>query len=182
MDNFLDLKQHEMVTRFSGFSIKTISDKTQGGELLDTRVYVLDPLHPEREVFICTIAGNTAPAGSGFHVLGAGELLLTHSIVAANSGGEAMACGENASAMLSCCDVFGNAGGDSLCGSYSQNLFTDPLFCDLDAGDYTLALESPCAPDSNSCAVLIGALDVTCSFTPVEETTWGRLKDRYRRE
>lgn len=59
MDDFLREKQRTITTKFSGFSIKTVSDQTQGGELLDTRVYVLDPLHPDKEVFICTIAGNT---------------------------------------------------------------------------------------------------------------------------
>lgn len=59
MSDFLDLQQHEMITRFSGFSIKTVSDQTREGELLDTQVYFLDPLHPENCVYICTIAGNT---------------------------------------------------------------------------------------------------------------------------
>ena len=59
MDDFLDLQQHEMITKFSGFSIKTVSDQTRKGELLDTKVYFQDPMHAENSVYICTIAGNT---------------------------------------------------------------------------------------------------------------------------
>jgi len=59
MSDFLDLEQHEMITRFKGFSIKTVSDQTMKGELLDTRVYFLEHMRPENSVYICTITGNT---------------------------------------------------------------------------------------------------------------------------
>ena len=43
------------------------------------------------------------------------------------------------------CDIYGNAGGDSLCGIVGYgNESVDPLFCDFFAGDLTLCENSPC--------------------------------------
>ncbi|MEJ2722254.1 MAG: FlgD immunoglobulin-like domain containing protein, partial [bacterium] len=42
------------------------------------------------------------------------------------------------------------------------NISKDPLFCDPDDGDFTLAALSDCLPAYNTCGVLIGALDQGC--------------------
>ena len=69
---------------------------------------------------------------------------------------------------VECCDVWNNEEGDYV-GIPSQtglngNISVDPLFCGSEPGYYHLRAKSPCAPDNNQCAVLIGALPVGCSF------------------
>lgn len=73
--------------------------------------------------------------------------------------------------------VFGNAGGDSLCGSHYSNLFADPRLCDVYGGDV-----SPCA-DSPAINWGVGAYDEAgCDAcgTPVEDASWGGSKTVYR--
>ncbi len=89
--------------------------------------------------------------------------------------------------MLSCCNVYGNVGGDwvdCIAGQYgiNGNLSEDPLFCDLYNDDLTLCGNSPCLPDSNDCEVLIGAYGEGCDDceNPVEMTSWGSIKAMYR--
>jgi hypothetical protein len=87
--------------------------------------------------------------------------------------------------LFSCCDIFGNEGGDwvgTLAGmdEVENNLSADPLFCGLGAGDLRLESGSPCAPDANPECGLIGALPVGCGSTPVQESTWGGVKAMFR--
>jgi hypothetical protein len=106
-------------------------------------------------------------------------------IVAFGTTGEAVRCDGTTTVALSCCDVFGNEGGDWV-GSISDqygingNISADPLFCNPGIGDFTLHANSPCAPDSNPDCGLIGAWPVGCADTPVETTTWGAIKAIYR--
>ena len=76
--------------------------------------------------------------------------------------------------------VFGNVGGDALCGSYSDILEADPLFCDLAIGDLSIDAASPCLPANNPWGILIGALGEGCSTVMVEPATWGRVKTLFR--
>lgn len=67
-----------------------------------------------------------------------------------------------------CSNSFGNGGADwSAGGAYdgdeNGNISQNPLFCDTAGGVFSLAENSPCLPDNNSCGVLIGAFDVGCS-------------------
>jgi len=69
---------------------------------------------------------------------------------------------------LSCCDIYGNFGGDWIdCISdqadLNGNISEDPLFCDTSMGDYHIDACSPCAPDKNSCSSLIGAYGIACN-------------------
>jgi hypothetical protein len=108
---------------------------------------------------------------------------------------------------LSCCDLFGNAGGDwvgCIADQYgfNGNIAEDPLFCGpggetipmlhFDSSPYSLHADSPCLPgnhpDGADCD-LIGARGVGCGLSdspPVakaaaaEEISWGRIKARYR--
>jgi len=96
---------------------------------------------------------------------------LESSVVAFSTSGQGVYCGDpGGSATLTCCNVFGNAGGDWVgCiadqeganGNFSQ----DPLFCDPGNGDLNLRSCSPCAPGNhpsgNNCG-LIGASGVGC--------------------
>jgi hypothetical protein len=101
----------------------------------------------------------------------------------ANNRGTAMRCWES-QITVRCCDMFGNSAGDALCGEdLGGNFSQDPLFCDLEGGDYRLQEQSPCLPGHHPEGVncgLIGVLDGGCDVTPIELSSWGRIKELYR--
>lgn len=79
---------------------------------------------------------------------------------------------------MSCSNMFGNSGGDysgPFAGFHgvSGNISADPQFCDVDSGDYTLFIGSPCLPDHNECGSLIGAYGLGCSGKTVHVSTAG---------
>jgi hypothetical protein len=98
----------------------------------------------------------------------------------------------SAGAVLNCCDVWGNAGGDWE-GEVADQLGTNgnfsacPAFCNIALPPYDLQLcdESPCMPgnhpDGYDCG-LIGAWEEGCICGPtrIEATTWGAIKSMYR--
>jgi hypothetical protein len=92
---------------------------------------------------------------------------------------------DDATVTMACSDVFGNTRGSGFNGTdLGGNFSADPLFCDLEGGDYTLNADSPCLsgqhPDGADCG-LIGAFGEGCGgSTPILETTWGSLKNLYR--
>lgn len=95
--------------------------------------------------------------------------------------------GPGGTALLSCCDVFGNEYGDWIGCIAGQNgiygnIGKDPLFCHSanPSERYSLHSDSPCAPESNPDCGGIGALGVGCAATPVRATTWGHVKSLYR--
>lgn len=117
---------------------------------------------------------------------------LDHATIAAN--GDGLVLGENSEATLhaclvafndgtgisvtaafaevTCCDVFGNGGGDYAGEMADQtglagNISADPLFCDLAGGDLALAVGSPALPAGNLCYVQMGAFGVGCGETAV---------------
>jgi len=124
----------------------------------------------------CTFSLNHSPKGAALgHKLYA-DVQMRNCIIAFNTGGSAVFCQELAESFLSCCDVFGNEGGDwvgCLQGQYGQygNIQEDPLFCDLSGGDFHLADESPCLPFSspNPFCNLIGAWGPGCAAADVVE-------------
>lgn len=132
----------------------------------------------------CTIVANDSPVGAGIAFGDARSLQVTNTIIAFNGPGEGVACtGPVPSYVpdITRCCVFGNAGGDSLCGEHFNNFYSDPLFCDLAAGDFTLCSTSPCLPGYNPWRELVGALAQGCGkcSSPVEPASWGRLKAMY---
>jgi hypothetical protein len=79
-----------------------------------------------------------------------------------------------------CSDVWNN-GKDYVGVSPGQGCISaDPLFCDLEAGNYFLNSTSPCAPANSSGCGLIGAYDVGCEPSSVETKSWGKIKGLYR--
>jgi hypothetical protein len=80
---------------------------------------------------------------------------------------------------LTCCDVYGNQGGDwigCIADQYGTagNISADPLFCDPVAGDHGLVSpDSPCLPENNECGVLIGAHGLGCDILAAENTDDG---------
>ena len=74
---------------------------------------------------------------------------------------------EVAPATLTCCDIYGNAGGDwvgCIADQYgiNGNISEDPLFCDLPGGDLHLNENSPCAAPQQPTCGQIGALGIGC--------------------
>jgi len=117
----------------------------------------------------CTFAGNEGQYGAALSATFYGNYNLENCIVAFNEPGAAVFCYASGSAALSCCDVYGNVGGDwtgciSSQAAIDGNFSTDPGFCNLSISDVGLSSEdSPCAPAHNSCGALVGALDVGCA-------------------
>ncbi len=118
----------------------------------------------------CTMAGNS----SGIMVGRDGNsipsyLTVSNSIISSSTEGAAIRCSAVSSAVVSCTDIFANAGGDwDDCiagqGGANGNFSLDPDFCEPEVGDFALAPASPCAPAHSppGCG-LIGALAVGCA-------------------
>ena len=72
-------------------------------------------------------------------------------------------------------DVYGNAGGDSICVQEWKRLYNmsyDPLYCDAGGNDFTLHDNSPCLPPNNPWGVLIGRYGAGgCGQSGVEDQT-----------
>lgn len=80
------------------------------------------------------------------------------------------------------CIVYGNENGDWLPGAVSDTLNRDPRFCGVLSGDLTLCENSWALPENNPWTVQMGAFGQGCGPcpTPVESSSWGRLKALYR--
>ena len=133
----------------------------------------------------CTFSDNGADEGGGSVHCWNSDPVLTNCIIAFSTSGPAVDCDEGTeSPVLTCCDLFGNAGGDwvgciSDQAGISNNMSADPLFCDRPGGDFTIDAASPCADAHSPVCGLIGALDVGCD-SPVEAKSWGSIKAMYR--
>jgi hypothetical protein len=97
-----------------------------------------------------TFYANSAARGSALYAGPQSALLLTRSIVDHNQVGEAVYLTGGGTARLSCCDLHANDGGDWTGGIADQldhdgNISAEPIFCDAEAGDLRLDMDSPCA-------------------------------------
>lgn len=104
---------------------------------------------------------------------------LENTIVAFSREGGGIHCyidsNHPSNALLTCCDVFGNAEGEYGGSLEDQtglngNISEDPRFCDSALRDFGLYSDSPCRPEGNDCGVLIGAHGVGC-YIPAEVET-----------
>jgi hypothetical protein len=102
----------------------------------------------------CTFVGNGAPSGGAIDCGTLSFPTITNSILAFGTDGGVVHCPPSSGPAITRCCVFGNAGGDSLCGAHHDNLFVDPLFC---PDDLTLYDDSPCLPGNNPWGEPIGA-------------------------
>lgn len=116
------------------------------------------------EVIQCTLSENNSSVACIFGIGAAMQLINTS--VAFNGPGSAVASFES-TASLSCCDVYGNQGGDftyDFDGALGQdgNISVDPLFCGSSESEFSLVPWSICLPESelNPCGELIGAYSV----------------------
>jgi hypothetical protein len=105
---------------------------------------------------------------------------ITLSVFAFNGPRDAILCLAGSDPVVTRCVVFGNEMGDGLCGTHSDNLCLDPLFCDLYADDLRLCANSPCLPghEQNPWGALVGAHGEGCGScdSPVERVSWGAIK------
>ena len=118
------------------------------------------------------------------------NVMLSNCIVAfteaiAGEPASAIRCDESATVDLSCCDIYGNNGGDWIGHIADQlgvngNICADPMFCGATDWDTTVDELSPCAPANNSCGEQIGSGEVACASTNVRESSWGAIKALYR--
>ncbi|MFC1573485.1 right-handed parallel beta-helix repeat-containing protein, partial [Candidatus Eisenbacteria bacterium] len=128
----------------------------------------------------CTFYGNTPESttesglGGGLYLADSSDVTLDRCIIAFSTVGAAVECEPEASATLTCCDLYGNPGGDwvgyvadqdGVAGNFSE----DPRFCEPDSSDFTLQDTSPCSPaNSPTGCGLIGARGVGCEGSAVD--------------
>lgn len=103
-----------------------------------------------------------------------GTVSVHHTIIAGSTAGQGIYCtGSGDEPSVGCCCVYGNAGGDDICGTGEGNFNLDPLFCDPGAMNFHLNENSPCAPGNHPgtpppCLLLIGAYGVGCGMDAEE--------------
>lgn len=124
------------------------------------------------------IQSNTIRGGSGIFLQGGSSPIIRANIVIdANTGVGAF----SGSPVLDCNDVYHCTTPYSGVTPGPNDFSSDPLFCDVDGGDYRLHDDSPCAsPQAPAVCGLVGALGVACVTTPAVRTSWGQIKIRYR--
>ena len=154
----------------------------------------------------CTFSDNDAVRGGGLAMVGS-NLTMVSCTLANNEGifGSSVWFEEATATIEQCvlafgrsaqcvwggapetfhCCVFGNDDGDDLPGTPHDNLFLDPLVCDLygvDGGNMSLCSNSPCLPAFNPWGLQIGSKTQGCTecVSPIEQSSWGGIKALFR--
>jgi len=135
----------------------------------------------------CTLVENsTLGSGAGLYAGWTSAPVVGQTIIAFSTIGEGVGVDAGtSSAAFTCSDIAGNRDGDwtppiDSQASQNGNLSVDPQFCGTEShGNYFLQSDSPCAPDNNTCGVLIGSHQVDCGIIATEETTWSAVKSLY---
>jgi len=124
----------------------------------------------------CTLAENDGRPGAAVWTDATLPLVLERCLLAAGTGGGAVEGPPAGTSEASCCDVWGNEGGDwtgLLAGQDEAdgNLSSDPLFCGAQnpAFPWSVSADSPCAPGMAGSCLWIGAGAVGCGATSVED-------------
>ena len=113
----------------------------------------------------CTFVGNSSASGSGLVSSFGSAATVDNTIFAYHTGGTVIMGGVyGSSVILTCCDVYGNEGGDwvgYIADQYgiNGNFCEDPLFCGpvdgstpvihTDTSPYSLHIDSPCLPGNH---------------------------------
>lgn len=113
----------------------------------------------------CTIVSSSSPSGAAIYADGSSVVTVANSSITMSLGSGVIECNAGGSVNLSCSNIAENSNGDWIGCVADQsdldgNLSVDPLFCDVSGGFLWPLAASPLAAANNSCAVLIGALDV----------------------
>lgn len=133
-------------------------------------IYCGDGASPE--IGDVTVFENTAAEGGGLYCISGSSPAVHNSIIAYNMDGGAVCIAEaNCAPALSCCDIYGNAGGDwaPLIGDQygvNGNISLDPLFCLEENPEQPLTVmsSSPCAPGLRLECDGMGAAGIGCWF------------------
>jgi len=124
----------------------------------------------------CTMVGNSAHLGGGIMVAADSHPTIEDCIIAFNNVGAGIDVHDEYSTVsVICSDVYGNEDGGYTGHIEDQtglngNIAEDPMFCDLESGDLSLADISPCLGQNNECNVLMGAHVQGCVTTAVAES------------
>ncbi|MBD3347670.1 MAG: hypothetical protein GF400_00560 [Candidatus Eisenbacteria bacterium] len=119
----------------------------------------------------CTFAANAGDHGSAACIAASDNSLpvVEYSVIAFCSYGMEYSSSGGGYVTTHHSIAFGNVDGDSLGGAHHDNLFTNPLFCDLAAGNLRVDVNSPCLPDHNPWGEQVGAWGAGCSGTGIDE-------------
>ncbi len=144
-------------------------------------------MHLERaipsSITSCTLAENAAPVSGGMYLFWESHLTVQKPSSAPAFGGAARYADPDFTLDIGCCDIYGNAGGDTIPtgaidGGY--NIFLDPQFCGVKgSANYTLQNDSPCIPINHPGGLhcgLIGAHPVACGGVSAENKSWSTIK------
>lgn len=112
----------------------------------------------------CTVSRNLGDVFAATYILE-----LSQSIFSQNAGTTLLGCPDYFLAYISCTNIHGNSGGDweGCLAEFEHvdgNMSADPLFCNVTAGDYSLAFGSPCLDENNdpSCETMGAFPDPGC--------------------
>ena len=115
-----------------------------------------------------------------------GSTTLNNTIIAFGLSGSAVLSESGSAPLISCCDLYGNPGGDwtgEIAGQLgiSGNISVDPAFCrDFNPDEpFTLKEHSICSSENNPDCGQIGAYGVGCVSTATGATTWSSIKLAY---
>jgi hypothetical protein len=117
----------------------------------------------------CTFSGNSCPGDGSALTFLVSSPALDNCLIAFNEQSRAVYCDVEGYPTFTCCDIYGNYGGDWVDCFADQlgingNFSLDPLFCDMASGDFHLDGYSPCVRYNNDCDATIGALSAGCGF------------------
>ena len=120
---------------------------------------------------VSLLANDAAQAGGGIAIAAGATVTMATCLVHGNEGHGIFIDDSGASLAISCSDVQGNVPGDYSGNASDQtgmngNIAADPELCNFAGRDYHLASYSPCLPENNDCAMLIGKYGAGCWMTP----------------
>ena len=136
----------------------------------------------------CTfVADSSGSGGAAVHLGNSDAPGFTNTLIAFSKTGSAIECDAPGGPLgLSCCNIYGNEGGDwtgciAVHAGVNGNFSADPLFCDIPTSDLRLEECSPCLAGNNTCGVLVGAQGPYCGCgEATEPATWGKVKAMFR--
>jgi len=136
----------------------------------------------------CTFAADSSGSGGAAVHLGSSDAPgFTTTLIAFAKTGSAIGCDSPGGALgLSCCNIYGNEGGDwtgciAVHADMNGNFSSDPLFCNMPTSDLRVEGCSPCMAGYNTCGVDIGAQGAGCGCgEATEPATWGKVKAMFR--
>lgn len=137
------------------------------------------------DLIACTFEGNGCAQYGSAAAAADAAFTLERCLATGGTFGGALFEYSGGSLALTCCDLYGNTGGDWTSDILDQlgvngNISEDPLYCgEPDSGNYLLQSDSPCAPINAGCGMHIGAWDVGCEGTTTEASSWSRVKSLY---